>query len=430
MSDIIIYGRGKTGQSLQKLLQKQGKSCVFYDDMQGFDVDCNFTPQTMVLLSPGVKPNAKGLTLAKKCGSNIVTELEYCFPLCKAPVVSVTGTNGKTTTCELIYHILKCTGKHAHLLGNGGVPFAEHVLECQSQDIVVLENSSFQLNNCNNFAPKVSVFTNLAVDHLDYHKSMTEYSLAKQNNFVHQSADDFAIFNADDNNTMVLSQRSKAHTLFYSVANANANCYICGTNVHLNIFGKEQICPSDVLSQMFRHNQSNCLCAMLVCGLFGVSLDQSLQAISSYVFPPHRMQVVDNFDGVTFVDDSKGTNVHATVSACKNIQGNVALILGGSQKGYTFDEIFCNLPNGIKYICATGQTAMDICHCGKKYGQTVHIFDNLKDCVRASFDAIKHIGGTVLMSNACASFDKFSGYAERGDHFQQLVEELKIESQV
>ena len=430
MTDIVIYGRGKTGQSLQKLLQKQGKSCVFYDDMQGFDTPCNFTPQTMVLLSPGVKPNAKGLALAKKCGSNIVTELEYCFPLCKAPVISVTGTNGKTTTCELIYHILKCTGKRAHLLGNGGVPLAEKVLDCQMQDIVVLESSSFQLNYCKNFAPKVSVFTNLAVDHLDYHTSMTEYSLAKQNNFVHQSVDDFAIFNADDNNVMVLSQRSKAHTLFYSVANANANCYICDASAHLNIFGKNQVCKCDVLRKMFKHNQSNCLCAMLVCGLFGVSLEQSLQAISSYVFPPHRMQIVAKFCGVTFVDDSKGTNVHATVSACKNIQGNVALILGGSQKGYTFDEIFCNLPNGIKYICATGQTAIDICHCGKKYGQTVHIFDDLKGCVHASFDTIKNIGGTVLMSNACASFDKFSGYAERGDHFQQLVEELKIESQV
>ena len=108
----------------------------------------------------------------------------------------------------------------------------------------------------------------------------------------------------------------------------------------------------------------------------------------------------------------------------------MALILGGSQKGYQFDEIFRSLPTGIKYVCATGQTAMDIFHCGKKHGKIVHVFDNLKECVKASFDAVKHIGGTVLMSNACASFDKFSGYAERGNHFQQLVEELKIESQV
>ena len=430
MADIVIYGRGKTGQSLQKMLQKQDKKAIFYDDEHGFDVPCNFTPQTMVLLSPGVKPNAKGLIWAKNFGSNIVSELEYCFPLCKSPVISVTGTNGKTTTCELIYHILKYAGKQAHLLGNGGVPFAEKVLTCQPQDIVVLESSSFQLNNCKNFAPKVSLFTNLAVDHLDYHTSIADYSLAKQNNFLFQSANDFAIFNADDKNTMALSQKSMAHTLFYSVSNTNANCYTSGKMVHLNILGKSQVYNGDVLHKMFKHNQSNCLSAVLACSIFGITLEQSLQAISSYVFPPHRMQVVAQFCGVTFVDDSKGTNIHATVSACQNIQGNVALILGGSQKGYQFDDIFANLHGGIKYICATGQTAMEIFHCGKKHGKDVHIFNDLVECVNASFDAIKHIGGTVLMSNACASFDKFSGYAERGKYFQQIVEELKIESQI
>ena len=430
MTDIVIYGRGKTGQSLKKLLKKQGKNAIFYDDSQGFDISYNFNPQTTVLLSPGVKPTAKGITLAKKCGAKVLTELEYCFPLCKAPIVSVTGTNGKTTTCELIYHILKSAGKNAHLLGNGGVPFAERVLECQPQDVVVLESSSFQLNDCANFQPKVSVLTNLAVDHLDYHKSIADYSLAKQNNFVHQSADQFAIFNADDKNAMALAQKCKAHTLFYSVSNSNANCYIVDGNVHLNVFGKNQVCKGDVLLKMFKHNQSNCLSAMLACSILGVTLEQSLQAIGTFAFSPHRMQVVANFCGVTFVDDSKGTNVHATVFACQSTQGNVALILGGSQKGYQFDEIFRALPTGIKYVCATGQTAMDIFHCGKKHGKIVHVFDNLKECVKASFDAVKHIGGTVLMSNACASFDKFSGYAERGNHFQQLVEELKIESQV
>ena len=430
MTAIIIYGCGKTGHSLQKLLQKQGKSALFYDDKIDNSLQPKFTANTTVLLSPGVKPDAKGMILAKKSGAKIVGELQYCWPLCKAPIVSVTGTNGKTTTCELVNHILQLAGKSTYLLGNGGVPFAEKVLECTPNDIVVLESSSFQLKDCNNFDPKVSVLTNLATDHLDYHKSMAEYSLAKQNNFVHQTADSYAIFNADDKNAVALSSKSNCIALFYSVQNEFANCYIKDDVVYLKLFGKTQSSPAKILTRMYLHNQSNCLCAMLACALFGVPLSTSVQAICSYKFPPHRMQIVGQFDGVTFVDDSKGTNVHATVSGCKNIVGRVALILGGSQKGYAFDEIFQNLPSGITYICATGQTAQSIAQSGRKYGKLVQIFDDIKHCVRASYQALKEFGGTVLMSNACASFDKFSNYAERGNYFQQVVEELKFESQV
>lgn len=430
MTDIVIYGRGKTGQSLYKLLQKQGKTPIFFDDTNGFDFPYQFSQNTTVIVSPGVKPTAKGLLLAKNCGAKIVGELEYCFPLCKSPCVSVTGTNGKTTTCQLIYHVLQSCNKSAYLLGNGGVPFARHVLDCSTDDIVVLESSSFQLYHCNNFAPKVSLFTNLAADHLDYHNSMADYSLAKQNNFLHQQNDCFAIFNADDKNVLALSCKSRCNALFYSTTNVNANCYIKDNKVVLNLFGKVQKCFAKPLFQMFEHNRSNCLGAILACAIFGVSVRDCLQAISSFTFPDHRMQVVDSFCNVTFVDDSKGTNVHATVSACKCIQGNLALILGGSQKGYSFDEIFINLSTSVKYVCASGQTATDIANCGKKYGKTVYIFDDLKGCVQSSFDALKNIGGTVLMSNACASFDKFGGYAQRGNYFRQLVGELKIENQV
>lgn len=430
MTDIVIYGRGKTGQSLHRLLQKQCKKAIFFDDNRGFDRPYQFSKNTTVIVSPGVKPTAKGLLLAKSCGAKIVGELEYCFPLCKSPCVSVTGTNGKTTTCQLIYRILQSCNKSAYLLGNGGVPFARHVLDCSADDIVVLESSSFQLYHCNNFAPKVSLFTNLAVDHLDYHNSMADYSLAKQNNFLHQQNDCFAIFNADDKNTLALSRKSRCNTLFYSTTNVNANCYIKDNKVVLNLFGKVQKCFAKPLFQMFEHNRSNCLGAILACAVFGVTLRDCLQAISTFACPDHRMQVVDSFCNVTFVDDSKGTNVHATVSACKCIKGNLALILGGSQKGYCFDDIFINLPTSVKYVCASGQTAVDIADCGKKYGKTVDIFDDLKGCVQSSFDALKNVGGTVLMSNACASFDKFSGYAQRGNYFRQLVGELKIENQV
>ena len=232
MSDIIIYGRGKTGQSLMKMLQKLGKSAIFYDDATGFDGEDDFAPDSVVLLSPGVAPSAKGLQLARKRGAQLVSELEYCFPYCKGKCISVTGTNGKTTTCEMIYHVLQKCNFASRLLGNGGVPLSKQVLEISPNELVVLESSSFQLVDSNTFAPFVSVFTNLAVDHINYHGSFEEYAKAKENNFAHQRQG-YALFNLDDSNVVELSQKCKCNRLYYSIGDTHANCYYDGERVVL-----------------------------------------------------------------------------------------------------------------------------------------------------------------------------------------------------
>ena len=430
MSDIIIYGKGKTGKSLYELVQKQGKTARFYDDIDGFSTDKGFTSGSVVILSPGVKLSAKGVLEAKRVGAKIVGELEYCFPLCKGKIISVTGTNGKTTTCEMIFHILNSVGVKSRLLGNGGIPFSSQVLDISRDELVVLESSSFQLTNCSDFSPFVSVLTSLACDHLDYHNGFENYIEAKSNNFINQAADAYAIFNADDDNAMQLSSRCSCRKLLYSLKDTSANAYFNGDSIVIRFDDKETVVKSNFVSKFAKHNASNALAAILLCCVARVNVTDALTALESYTFLPHRLQSVGKLNNIEFVDDSKATNAHATISAVNNYTSPLSLILGGSSKGEPFDCLFERLPSNVVGVVAVGQTANEMAIAGRKYGIEVRVLDSISQAVMYSYELLSlYNEGIVLMSNACASFDKFSGYAERGDCFQKAVRELMREKE-
>ena len=424
MSDLVIYGKGKTGQSLLKMMKRLGKKAILYDDATGFDGSGQFDSDTLVVVSPGVLPDAKGLQLARESGARIVGELEFCFPYCKGRCISVTGTNGKTTTCEMIYHVLKNNDVQTRLLGNGGTPLSSQVLDVEENEIVVLESSSFQLKDCENFAPFVSLFTNLASDHLNYHKSMKEYGEAKIKNFA-KMRHGVGIFNNDDPWVRQISEKCRCKKMFYSLDNSLANCYYVNKKVVIKDCENQYEIEAEFLAEYARHNLSNALGAILACYCVGIHAQNAVEALKSYQLLPHRLQKVADFGGVSFIDDSKATNVHATVSAINSFVKELALILGGSDKGESFDPIFESMKGNVKAVVAVGQTANSICKCGKKYGINVVVLDDIKDAVIYCYNALKLTHGVVLMSNACASFDKFSGYAERGDYFQKVVKELQ-----
>lgn len=423
MSRIVIYGSGKTGLGLMDFLQKQGKTAVFYDDTSGFDVGDKFCRDDYVILSPGVPPHAKGLREARAVGAKIVSELEFCYARCPSAIISVTGTNGKTTTCEMIHKLLGM--QKSVLLGNGGVPFSSALDKLSSDKIVVLESSSFQLLGAENFAPRVSLVTNVAVDHLNYHGTFAAYKKAKINNFIHQKQDDFALFNCDDQGSNSLSALSRSTTLFYSVDNPFANCYTDDDHVVLNLGGVRKKAYAPFVSKWRRHNVSDAVGAILAVSVCGCNFERAVQTMGDFEFLPHRLQTVGKLNGVEFVDDSKATNVHATVSALGCFSGKLALILGGSDKGEKFDELFKNVKSNVVRIYAVGQTARAIADCASSYGMQVTVCDSLDSAVTTAYSELKQIGGgTVLMSNACASFDKYRGYAQRGEHFARCVTEI------
>lgn len=425
MSGIIVYGRGKTGQSLLKMAQKLGLHAVAYDDATGFDCNENFRKDKTVVLSPGVRPNASGVTLAENVGANLVSELDFCFPHCLGQCVSVTGTNGKTTTCELVRFVLQKANKRSRLLGNGGVPFAEQVLDTKPDEIVVLESSSFQLARTDSFAPYISVLTNVAPDHLDYHDSFENYVSAKRNNFVHQKSSSFAVFNADDPLALQLSADSPAFTCYYSLNNRHANCYYDGDTVRLNLFGAVCNYKFGYLKTLPKHDVSNALCAILVCNLLGVDVAACCNAIAEFSFLPHRLQKVAFHNGVLFVDDSKATNTHATASALDCYQNvPLALIMGGSYKGENFDRLFDDVRSNVRLVCAVGGTSQKIADAASRHGVCVCVCESYREAVAKCYRRMKNLGGVVIMSNACASFDLFANYVERGEEFVKLVGEL------
>ncbi len=431
MSNIIVYGNGKTGRALADLTERRGDTAFLYDDDP---LKSAVTPNAIpfgsvdkLVLSPGIRPDSPFALYCAERGIEITGELQYCFDMCKARCVSVTGTNGKTTVTELIYAILSACGKDCRLLGNGGVPFSTQADMLTENQTAVLESSSFQLMTASRFSPYVSVFVSLAPDHLDYHTSYEEYINAKCNNFINQDSRAFAIFNADEPLLAALSEKSRCYTLFYSADNPSANCRMEGDEVVVNLGRSVTRVKSAYCASQLLHNRSDILGAVLCACVCGVSAADAVGAAEKFSFLPHRMQKIARHLGVTFIDDSKATNIHATLAALRSCENcEVALILGGSDKGYGFDDLFRNIGPNVRYIAAIGETAEKIRRSSEKYRfAEFHVFASLREAVGASYRYLKSIGGgTLLLSNACASFDMFSGYAERGDVFQSIVKEL------
>lgn len=423
MSNIVIYGMGKTGVALKKMLQNDNKLlCV--DDVKG-DVrpESADTDKTDILaLSPGVSPD---MPLVKKCkekGVRIVSELQLASERFKGKIVAITGTNGKTTVSSMLSYALTSIGMDNVLCGNIGTPFSRYAdSDC---GIAVVECSSFQLKYCDGFAPDVSIFTSVDQDHLDYHKTVQDYIDSKCNIFRRQNKNCRAIFNADDRRVLELSDECDCPVLYYSVDNKHADCYIEGNEIVLNTVGKYQRVKSTAIANMYRHNRSNALAVLLAVYCLNGDFAECVGALEKFAFPPHRLMLTGGCGKVVFVDDSKATNVHATLSALKCIEGNIGLILGGSDKQEDFLRLADALTDNVKIIAVMGQTAEVIEKCVKRKVSSVIRCKDMQQAVRCCYRELKQCGGTVLLSPACASFDMYDGYAQRGEHFCQVVKEV------
>lgn len=417
MSNIVIYGRGKTGMELTKMLQN-GNHLTVFDDADGTDCESIDTDNVDILaLSPGVLPNRP---LVRRCidgGVRVVSELQLAWERFNGNTVAVTGTNGKTTVVTMLSHVLNKLGMDNVLCGNVGTPLAHFVNE---RCTAVVECSSFQLKYCDTFHPDVSIFTNLDNDHTDYHGSVEDYISSKCNIFRRQK-DGYAIFNADDCRVLDLSEECNCKTLFYSTTNKCANCYLDGEDVVLNTVDKFVKVRSSRIATMYRHNQSNTLAVLLALYCLGGDFAEGVSAVESYEFLPHRLQLVGSCGKVDFVNDSKATNVHATISALNSVKGNIALIAGGSDKDTDFQPLARSIGSNVKLVCAIGQTADSIYDCVRKSGCPVIKCSSMEEAVAVSFDSLKQCGGTVLLSPACASFDMYKNYGERGNHFTSVV---------
>lgn len=369
---------------------------------------------SLVVVSPGVPWDLPLLVAARERNLEVVAEVELAARLFRAPLIGITGSNGKTTTTALTGEILKAAGWRTAVGGNIGTPAAE-LAQKDDWDGIVLELSSFQLEGCSTLRPDVGVLLNLSPDHLDRHPSMASYLEAKARLFARQRPEDWAVLNRDDASLRGLATPSRQ--VFFSLSDCTAEAHLAGDELVLD---GASLMSRRELPLLGDHNVANALAAALAAARLGVARDAIARALAAFSGLPHRHQQVAVGRGVRFVDDSKGTNIGATAAGLAGYPpGSIHLILGGLGKGQDFRELAPAVRGRVARVYLIGTAAEDIA-TALAGAVPCEPCGTLEVAVERAF-ALAHPGDTVLLSPACASFDQFANYADRGEQFARLA---------
>ena len=398
----------------------------------------------LLVISPGVSVHAEVVQRALARGIPVAGEVEVAFRLCPLPMVAVTGTNGKSTTCSLLQN---CLAPRSLLAGNIGVPLVSEVSgDLSRYDWIVAEISSFQLETTHSFAPRVAVLTNVTPDHLDRHRTMEEYVAAKSRIFARQvGRNDLAIFNADDEWAVKVSEWVANHQLpawlpgfpppqpvsprmfFYSSHKpVEQGCYFDGKNLVFRQDGRETvIVPWDFPNLPGPHNLSNALAAALVAHLVGVSNNHIKAVFGAYGRLHHRLELVGSIDKVRFIDDSKATNVSSVEAALQTYEEPTVLIAGGRDKGLDLEQLGRIVARHAHALVVIGESAHKIASFARHAGlQRIQEATTMGDAVEQAYKLCP-APGVVLLSPACTSFDMFNNAEHRGEVFASCVNTLQ-----
>ncbi|MBP7732873.1 MAG: UDP-N-acetylmuramoyl-L-alanine--D-glutamate ligase [Caldisericia bacterium] len=428
---VTILGMAKSGQAAAKMLSGLGAKVFCSDSGCPKDIETlGFPYETgahsdkvydaqMMVVSPGIPHDNPVVMRAKMKGIKVRGELDLAAELLSCPYAAITGTSGKSTTTGLIAHMLNKAGKKSKAVGNIGDPLSNYVVESRPEDVMSIEVSSFQCELMESFYPGVAVFTNLAEDHLNRHGTMGEYARLKEKMFVHMKSDDLVVLNKDDEWSGALSAKTPSKSLYFSMNNAKADAYFDGKSIFVS--GKKIASMKDY--KLFGwFNAMNLMAAGLAVSRFGLDPATAIQSSTDFVPLHNRLEFVGQWGGVKFINDSKATKPSATTLALNALEGPFILILGGSEKGSDFSVLPADMGN-VRLAVIHGQTAQRIEEA--LINGNFKKFVSVKDQAEAIEVAIKEAkpGDTVLLSPACASFDQFGGYEERGEVFTRQVRE-------
>ncbi|VAX32754.1 UDP-N-acetylmuramoylalanine--D-glutamate ligase [hydrothermal vent metagenome] len=388
-----------------------------------FEADSLPGDEQLIVLSPGIDIHSSFLESARGRGIPIWSEIELASRFTTTPIIAVTGTNGKTTCTTLIGKILQKAGKKVLLGGNIGIPFIS-LVDQKETDYLVLEISSFQLEAIEKFHPKISVVLNITPDHLDRHKTLATYIALKARIHENQTGDDFCILNVDDANTKTFGQNSPAKKFHFSAKEKVGQGTFVEENHLMFIKGgiESKICAISDLSQVMQWQVENVLAASLVCSLLDIPAECIAQSLKQFTGMEHRMEWVRTFRGIDFVNDSKGTNVGAVQKSLESLSRPIVLIAGGKDKDSDFLPLKQTLKQKVKHLILIGETR-------SKFRQALNgsfsyeDADSMEEAVRQAVGKAEP-GDVVLLSPACASFDMFKDYADRGSQFKTIVHQL------
>lgn len=414
----VVVGTGKSGLAAARLLDVLGAKVRVVDRNENVTPDVlgilegkaelitgphqkdHFEDADIIVLSPGVPVKKMADVLVGIPERKIVAELEFASWFIEAPILAITGTNGKTTTTTLISEILEHAGKRAFTGGNIGTPLCEYLLEMEPAEVIVLEVSSFQLQNCRLFKPHVGVFLNFAANHLDYHEDMEEYLDAKLNLFARMTADDTALLHESLRDTIGIRRFTEGQVEWFGPT---------GRFDAPNLPGE--------------HNRSNVEAAWQAVSRFGVTEQQAAEAIRNFSPLSHRIEPVAEVDGVLYVDDSKATTLDAVIAAVKSVERPTRLLMGGVWKGGDVDGFARAVKDDVIHVGLFGGSREVFEEVLTRYFP-VTWDETLEGAVRRQAGEARQ-GEAVLLSPATSSFDQYNSYSERGDDFKRVVGDLQ-----
>jgi len=375
-----------------------------------------------IIVSPGIPLNITILKRAEKKGIKLISEIEFGY-LIKHPasrIIAVTGSNGKSTTVSLIHHLLETAGYKSILAGNIGTAFTSFPIEKQGIDFIVLEISSFQLDLIETFKPEVGVILNITPDHLNRYQTFEDYARSKFRIFKNQNSNDLAILNLDDEVISGFPKNIRSKIRNFS-SSKKSDIYFDGNNIRSG----DKNFPIKDFSLKGPHNISNIMASILAISPFEI-FDKILQnALRTFTPLPHRLEFVAEINGIKFYNDSKATNTDSVKYALQSFDKPVRIILGGSDKGEDFSTLNRVLKKNAKKVYLIGETQKKMFATFGNLKKTSQ-FDDFKKCVQTAFSESEN-GDIILLSPACASFDMFNNFEDRGNVFKKIVLEMKNE---
>lgn len=444
---VLVVGLARSGLAAVRVLRALGANVIANDiksreelkevieelDPIGVQWALGVTPMDyldkvdLVVISPGIPIDDPFVRNARDMGIEVIGEVELAYRLCRAPIVAITGTNGKTTTTALAGEILTATGKRTYVVGNIGIPFVGIATEASESQIVVAEISSFQLESIHAFHPKVSAILNITEDHLNRHRTMENYIGLKAGVFKNATESDWLILNADDPLSLKFAEMTRAQTLFFSrTKSLGRGAWLEDNVIVLDIGdGREKVCKVDDIFIPGPHNLENAMAAVLLSRVMGVDTRTMAKVLNVFPGVEHRIELVKTLGGVTFYNDSKGTNIDSTLKAIESMMSPTVLIAGGYDKGSSFDGLIEAFGDTISHLVVLGQTSDKIMQSAKDKGfQNVYRVNTLEEGVKKAY-SLALPGENILLSPACASWDMFKDFEERGRIFKESVRVLE-----
>ena len=447
---VLIAGAGKSGICAARLLQKKGADIVFYDGKKDVDIDDLLSKLDskenvsvvlgdvndnilsdidLMIISPGISVESE---IAKKVGERNIPvwgEVELAYQCGAGHLAAITGTNGKTTTTSLVGEIFKDYTDNSYTVGNIGVPYTDVSDSLNDDSYIALEVSSFQLETIEEFHPHVSAVLNVTPDHLDRHHTMENYASVKLDICINQTEDDYIILNYDDPVTREMAKDSKvkAKVIFISrQEELKEGVYRKGDALYVKDGGEEKkVIDTDELILLGDHNIENYLAGIAIAYYMGIPMKNIVSVLKTFKGVEHRIEFVDEINGVTYYNDSKGTNPDAAIKGIQAMNRRTVLIGGGYDKGVPFDEWIKAFDGKVKKLILLGQTADIIADTAKKYGfEDIVFVESLAEAVKVSAE-VAQAGEAVLLSPACASWGMFDNYEQRGDMFKEYVRQMK-----